>query len=41
MKTKVLLIATAAILAVGTALHIGHKPVDGKCPLRSAIAAEK
>ncbi len=41
MKTKMLLIATAAILAVGVALHNGHAPKDGKCPLKAAMTAKK
>lgn len=39
MNTKMLLIATAAILAIGAALYIGH-PVDDKCPL-GLISCEK
>jgi hypothetical protein len=42
MKTKVLLIASAAILAVGVAkMHSGHGPKDGKCPLKAAMTTKK
>jgi hypothetical protein len=42
MKTKVFLIAAAAILAAGVALlHAHQPPANGKCPLGSAMHAGK
>jgi hypothetical protein len=41
MKTKVLLFATAVLFAAGVALHSGHEPKDGKCPLKTAMTAKK